>query len=112
MTSNRSSFIIRPEVAELVIRDAMELSDVTRTDQLNCRVSCARQPTDKTPEQVLRMGLKGKNTFWIFILRDYPRDYADIGLVSNQKGTDYFLWLELSIKNAKMLISKYELLPV
>lgn len=112
---SRSSYLLPPDIAEAVIRDSMAVASVVRTDQLDCNVSWARQPTDKTPEQVIRLGVKGKNTLWNFIWRTYPVEYVDVGLVttvhvpSKRASIDYFLWLELSPENAQDIISKYKL---
>ena len=100
--------------AEKVIREAMSISKWIKADELDCNVSFARKDTDKTPEEVLKMGLKDKNTFWNFIIRD-SKDWieanSDIGLSVRpvKLETTYFLWIDVDVDKAYDLAMKYKL---
>ena len=97
-----------------IIEEAISLASNVYTDELDCSKSWSRQKTNKTVEEVFKLGLSNKETFWNFFLRDAVgnrESYADVGcrvcgLV------DYFLWITLSIDNAEKLIKKYNLKPV
>lgn len=100
--------------AEKVIREAMSIAKSIKADQLDCNVSFARQDTNKTPEEVLKMGLKDKNTFWTFIVRykdGYLPSRSDIGLSVKPVGSEitYFLWIDVDVNKAYDLAMKYKL---
>jgi hypothetical protein len=109
----QKSYVIPREIAESVIRDAMAVASLIHTDQLDISVSWRREPTKKTPEEVLQLGLKSKDPFWVFIFRHIPREYVDVGVVATvrdkDKHVDYFLWVEISHESAHNLVSKYKL---
>lgn len=99
--------------AERVIREAMSMAKWIKTDQLDCNVSVARQDTDKTPEEVLKMGLKDKNTLWHFVIRYRIENIparTDIGLSTGiGTGITYFLWTDVDVAKAYDLAMKYKL---
>ena len=100
--------------AEKVIREAMSIAKWIKTDQLDCNISFARQDTNKTPDEVLKMGLKDKNTFWNFIIReskDWIDASSDIGLSVKPVGLEieYFLWIDVDVDKAYDLAMKYKL---
>jgi hypothetical protein len=97
--------------AERVIREAMSISKWIKTDQLDCKISFRRQNTDKTPEEVLTMGLKDKFTLWHYVIRyQYENIPArtDIGLSTGIEIT-YFLWIDVDVDKAYDLAMKYKL---
>jgi hypothetical protein len=100
--------------AEKVIREAMSIAKWIKADQLDCNVSFARKDTDKTPEEVLKMGLKDKNTFWNFIIRYKDGclpSRSDIGLSVRPVGSEieYFLWIDVDVDKAYDLVMKHKL---
>ena len=112
----RRPYKIPRQKAEQIIREAMILAGEKNVlcDELNCAKSWSRQSTDKTPEEVLQMSLKGKNTIWTFIFHDTLRGqepYFDIGCIARENlgGTEYFLWIKLDVEAGDKLIQKYSL---
>ena len=53
-----------------LINDAMSIGTNIRVDELDCSKSFARVSSEKTPQEVLEIVLKQKNTYWNFIHRD------------------------------------------
>ncbi len=97
----------------------MAMSYNTYVDQLDCKVSFCRQPTKKTVEEVIKIGLnKETSTLFHFIYRDmsflpqeYPQnhDYWEIGLSTMGLTPDYFLWIRLNVDDGYKLVKKYGL---
>jgi len=77
-------FKIPPAKAKKVLGEAISLSKKVLVDQLDCRVSFCRQPTDKTVEEILNMGLNEKPTHYHFIYRpklsEMFDEHFDVGL--------------------------------
>lgn len=100
------------EIARQLLLEAMELSKFVTADQLDCSKSCSQVATDKTPTEVLELGLNDKYTMYSFI---YRRDYGvgeehfELGLSTMQMKPDYFLWIKLSIDGGNALAKKYKL---
>lgn len=104
-------YIIPKNKAKAIFEEAISLAKCVRVDQLDCSVSCARQNTDKTIQEVLQLGLKDKRTFYNFVIRA-PQDNfparTDIGL-STGGPISYFLWIDINIDKAREMINKYKL---
>ena len=95
-----------------LIKDAIKLAHYKEVDQLDCSVSFARQPTDKTIEEVFQIGIKNKCTHYNFIYREPlcgEEEYFDVGFATMGLHPEYFLWLRLDINVAQELIDKYKL---
>lgn len=108
----RMPYKIPKSKREKILREAIKVASQVRVDQLDCSVSCARQPTDKTVEEVLKLGLNDAHTLYSFILRagqGMYEDYYDVGLSTIGVRPEYFLWIELSIDNGLALIKKFKL---
>jgi hypothetical protein len=100
------------EIARQLLTEAMELSYSVKVDELDCSKSCCRVATDKTPIEVLEIGLNDKYTLYSFIYRrnyGYPKDYFELGLSTMLMNPDYFLWIRLSIEDGNNLAKKYKL---
>lgn len=106
-------FVIPKNKREQILREAVKVSKRTWTDQLDCSISWTRQPTDKTVEGVLALGLEHSHTHYTFILRDSMGGLRipcfEIGLSTIGMRPEYFLWIELSIENGVALIKKFKL---
>ena len=90
----------------------MSMTPQVWCDQLDGSVSFSRQPTDKTPEEVLQIGLREVNTLWNFIKREAmcgDEAYYDVGCCTLGKRPEYFLWIKLSIEDGDKLVKKYKL---
>ena len=102
----------------------MAMSPNVHTDELDCSKSCHRVDSDKTPEEVLQIGLSQKNTMYNFIFRDQyflpqeylddegknpNRNYWDVGLCTIGNRPDYFLWIWLEEEDGMKLVEKYNL---
>lgn len=112
----RTQYIVPPKIARRLIKDAMKICYNVRTDQLDCSVSWARQPTDKTPDDVLKMTRKkNASTLWSFIYRTGvfgDVDHWDVGCCvygGKKKQPEYFLWIKLDEESGLKLIKKYKL---
>ena len=109
----RKSYRVPRELAEKIIRECLELSDFTSVDELDCSKSFARQVTDKTVSEVLKIGFNNKATLYNFIYRPdlygYYEAYFDIGFCTIGIKPEYFLWLNLTPENAQNIIDKYKL---
>ena len=92
---------------EPVIRAAMKVGKVW-VDELDCSKSFSRQPTKKTVKEILQMCLNSNNTFWVFIERDFPKQYFDVGCCT-MTTPDYFLWIEIPYEDGVKLIKRYKL---
>lgn len=92
------------------MRDAMSVSRALFVDELNCRKSFSRVATKKSVEEVLQMGLHGKDTLWHFIPREWPTEHYELGCSTMLIGdTDYFLWIHISNDDADLIVKKYKL---
>lgn len=121
----KPQYIIPRAIAREVLNDAISASYQVNVDQLDCAVSCARQPTDKTVKEVLEIGLSpDTKTLFNFIYRDQSflpqeykdkdglnpnRDYFDVGFSTITEKPNYFLWIRLEVKEGYRLIEKYKL---
>jgi len=101
---------IPPEHAKVILSDAMECARRIFVDELDCSKSFRRVPSDKTPQEILDMGLNDSKTKYHCILRDLSflpqefkdndgrnpnRNYWDVGLSTIGMTPEYFLWIEL-----------------
>lgn len=117
MPMNRLPLKFPLHTREACLREAIKISHDVHCDQLDCSINIARQPTDKTPEQVLELGMDDRRTHYHFIRRDgYPLDgplyedgYYDVGLSTMFTGSppDYFLWIKLTLEQGERMIEKY-----
>ncbi len=95
----------------------MQISHSVTCDQLDCSKSIQRQPTDKTPEEVLQIGLGDRRTLYNFIRREgypyeepmYKEGSYDVGLSTMCTTPVYFLWIKLTIEQGDRLIEKYNI---
>jgi len=110
----KKSYIL-PKNPEQLIRECLELSSKSWVDQLDCSVSCARQKTNLTIEEVLKIALEDKRTMWSFIYRKgWLRDEIDHWEVSCRTTSgkiDYFLWICIDLAVGNAIIEKYKLKP-
>ena len=100
------------EIAKQLLLEAMELSDFVTTDELDCSKSFHRIATNKTPIEVLEIGLSDKHTFYSFIFRPAQgsqEEHFELGLSTMLLKPDYFLWIRLSIVDGNALAKKYKL---
>ena len=100
------------EIARQLLLEAMELSKSVTTDELDCSKSFHRIATDKSPIEVLELGLTGKHTFYSFIFRPAQgsqEEHFEVGLSTMLMKPDYFLWIRLSIVDGNKLAKKYDL---
>jgi hypothetical protein len=116
--NNRRPYKLTPSVAKKLLPEAINVAESVKVDQLDCSVSWRRQPTDKTIEEVLALGLSNPDTIYSFIYRDqsflpqeYPEncDYWDVGFRTDTPQAEYFLWIRLHIKSGEELVKKYDL---
>lgn len=110
---SRTSYSLNREIAKDLIPEAIKLSSSIKTDELDCSKSFSRQPTDKTPEEILQIGLDDERTVWTFIEKNMSfmneGSYFDVGCSTASGNPRYLLWINLSIDDGKKLISKYKL---
>ncbi len=119
MKTTRIAYNFNKPIAAALLTDAIAISYATRVDQLDCSVSFARQPTKKTVEEVIAIGLhKDTSTLFNFIYRDmsflpqeYPENhnYWEIGFSTLCLTPDYFLWINLLPEDGYKLVKKYGL---
>lgn len=108
----QQSFKIPLPKAKQVLEAAMALSYRVWCDELDCSKGFARQPTNKTPQEVFEIGLKTPGTLYTFIRRDYrgfEKEFFDVGLSTIGQAPNYFLWISLDIENGEKLIKKFKL---
>jgi len=111
----QQSYKIPRAKAKQVLEAAMALAYHVHCDELDCSKSFARQPTDKTPQEVFEIGLKTPGTLYTFIHRDYrgwEQDFFDVGLSTIGQVPNYFLWISLDIENGEKLIKTFKLRPL
>lgn len=119
MLMNKKQLKFPLHTREACLREAMQISQNVWCEVLDPTIgSMTREPTDKTPEQVLRMGLDDRNTAYRFIERDphpfdgelYKDGYFDCAVCTmNPRSADYFLWIKLTLEQGEQLIEKYGL---
>lgn len=101
-----------PDNKEQFLRKAISYAFDVKVDQLDANKSIARQPTDKTLEEVLQICL-GKNTHYVMILRD-DRNWGGTlyyHICARSMGNiDYFLWISVDVNKAKKLIKEFNLI--
>ncbi len=88
----------------------MSIAEKVWADELDCKKSYARQPTDRTPEEVLKMGLEIPSNF-VFVLRNgyTSPNYFETGLSTLTTHPYYYLWITLSVEDGLKVIEKYNL---
>lgn len=107
----RIPYIIPKKHREEIIRKSIELADHVHVDELDCSKSFCSRDTDKTIEEVIKIGLKDKRTLFNFVLRNdlcNYEPYYDAGL-STMTDPSYFLWIKLSESRGNKLILEYNL---
>jgi hypothetical protein len=108
-----SKSYILPENPEELIRECLNVATKSWVDQLDCSVSWARQRTNLTVEEVLKIALEDKRTFWSFIYREGgfidETAHWEIGCRTISGEIDYFLWVELDFQVGNNIINKYHL---
>lgn len=113
MSEQQKSYKIPKDKIKEIITESISLANGIWVDELDCSKSFARKPTDKTIQEVFKIGLKGKSTFWNFIYRpafyEGEKPYFDVGCRTMGIGLDYFLWIKLNVENGEKLIKKYKL---
>lgn len=103
---------IPPDKREALYKRGIQLADNIFTDKLDSRIGLTRVKTRKTPDEVLQMCLEREDkAHWAFIER--LSGWTDIGYFDLGCCTfgdpDYFLWIELDIPNAEILIKEFDL---
>jgi hypothetical protein len=98
--------IPKGKAGELLLK-AISLSKDVKVDELDCAKSFRRQPTDKTIEEVLKIGLEDGASFH-FIYRLECGGYFDVGL-RTCGDIDYFLWIKLNYEQGRKLVVDFEL---
>lgn len=105
-----NTFFVFPENKKEFLEDCMAVAYKVWADEIDCAKSAHRRQTDKTPEEVLEIGL---NTIshYTFIYRDgYGQpDYFETGLSTLGNNPYYFLWINLSIEQGLKMIEKWGL---
>jgi len=109
----RTQYDIPKNKRKSVIEDALEVSFLTETDELDCNKSFSRYSSNKTPQEVLELCLS-KSAHFVFILKDEreqfgEKDYFDVGCSTLTASPDYFLFISLSIEDGNKLIKKHDL---
>lgn len=105
-----NTFFIFPQNKKEFLEDCMAVADKTWVDELDCSKSWLRQPTDKTPVEVLELGLKIKSHYTFIFRQGYGHpDYFEAGLSTICKTPDYFLWINLSVEQGLKMIEKWGL---
>lgn len=105
-----NTFFIFPENKKEFLEECMSVADHVWTDELDCKKSFARQPTDKTPKEVLELGLKTKSHYTFIYRAGYNEpDYFETGLSTIGNTPNYFLWINLSIEQGLKMIEKWGL---
>lgn len=106
-----NTFFVFPEDKESFLWECIAESDKTWVDQLDCRISPARQSTDLSVGEVMDIGLHDPKTHYTFIFRQgYGQpDYFETGLSTIGNSPDYFLWINLSVEQGLKMIEKWGL---
>lgn len=108
----RHPYRIPAEKAEAVMRAAMAVSTKVWTDELDCSKDWSRVRSEKTPDEVIAIGLKAKNTLWSFIHREAmcgDEAYFDIGLSTIGLKPEYFLWIHVPVSKGVKIIEDFSL---
>jgi hypothetical protein len=105
-----NTFFVFPENKKEFLEECMEVADKVWTDELDCAKSALRQPTDKTPEEVLEICLKGKSHYTFIYRAGYGQpDYFETGLSTLDNDPDYFLWVNLGVEQGLEMIERWSL---
>jgi hypothetical protein len=111
-TRNRQ-YIVPRNISREFFKDAMDMAFYIKVDQLDCSVSIARQPTDKSVDWVVDTIVSDPTSHLTCIERQpmfYDSEpYFDIGGSTMCKRPEYFLWIMVRVPNAEKLIEKYKL---
>lgn len=96
------------------IANCIAQSYLVLRDELDCRKSWCRVPTEKTTVEILDLtDNKGNLVIWTFIVRDrsfMDETYIDAGLrVGSPEGVDYFLWVRINTEKLDYFVDKYNL---
>lgn len=112
----RSAYEIPKPKRKSIILEALNLAYYKEVDELDCSKSFARQPTNKSIDEVLKIAFTDKKALYNFIFRkmDYfgEEDYFDVGFSTLGTEPNYFLWLKLTPEDGFKLIEKYKLVPI
>lgn len=86
-------------------------------DKLDCSISVARQPTDKTIQDVLNISDLYKFNHWTFIIRKDPFEieepYIEVGLsTSDSDHVVYLIWIHCDIKYLDYFINEYGIINI
>ena len=99
-----------------LVYDAHQKSDKCNLSELNCSVSFARQKTDKSLFDIVKMMDVADFNHFVFIIRDdfiwRNEKYIEVGirLHKNSDVVDYFIMIFLDIKHLQYFVEKYKLI--
>jgi hypothetical protein len=114
--ANHMSHLKFPKDKEAFIADAIKIASDIYVDQLDCKVSIARQPTEKTVDQVVQLAFSKPGThFGIYSRRGKvnmwgeDHTYFEVSArVYGDNDIDYFLWIEIDdTPELSALFTKY-----
>lgn len=107
------NYKIPREKAKEILSDALDRSFNTWADELDCSKSCHRQTTNKTPLEILELGLSLETTHYTFIWREVQdfggENHWEVGLSTLSGTPAYLLWIQLNENDGLELIRKYNL---
>jgi hypothetical protein len=103
-----NTFFVFPQNKKQFLEDCVAVADKVWADELDCSKSFARQPTDKTVEEVLEIGLNTKSHYTFIFREGYGQpDYFETGLSTLGNHPDYFLWINLGVEQGLKMIEKW-----
>ena len=112
--NNRIQYIL-PKNPKKIILEALSVAKHVCVDELDCSKSCARQKTDKSVDDIVKlMDDKSIDKHFNFIYRDQSfmpdmPDYWDVGFSTMCHRPEYFLWIVLDRETGLTLAKKHKL---
>jgi len=107
------------DLKKQLLYDAKDKSFEYHCDVLNCNKSWARQKTDKTFDEIIKMMIPITFLHFVFIHRknkldkfmDGRKDYIETGICVNNKneGVDYFIFIYVDFDYLNYFIKEYNL---
>ena len=98
------------EQKKAVCDDAKTLATEWWVDVLNCKVSWSRKRVDMPYNEIMSKLTNGCHFVVIHRRYDEPdRDYGEIGFSTMTLGSDYFLWIHITVDDLNKIVQKHQL---